>query len=138
MPESFRLKHARQVTHLADWARQLLAKHADGIEFTCRPIGRKRSNSQNDMLHGMLQVACEALSASPDIQGCTLSVDELKRALTARWHGERAIELYGLDLRVSVKTSKLTEAQMSDLIDFVRAWAAEYRIPTERNSDEYR
>lgn len=99
----------------------------DGWSVTVGPP--RRNNEQNAALHARLT----EIAASIPWAGAMRSVDEWKRLLTGAWcraTGQSvtmlpAIDGQGVEI-IFRKTSELTEAECSELLDFVDAWAAEH------------
>jgi len=87
----------------------------------------KRSDPQNARLHAMLQ----QIASSVEWAGKKRDVETWKRLLTASWlraRGEHiemlpALDGNGVDI-VFRRTSSLTSAECSELMDFIEAWSA--------------
>lgn len=87
-----------------------------------------RNNEQNAALHALLQEIAHTRKWS----GQKLSVDDWKRLLTAGWckatgRGVKivpALDGQGFDA-IYQRTSTLSKAEMSELIDYISAWKAE-------------
>lgn len=88
-----------------------------------------RSGEQNAMLHALLT----EIAARVPWAGKLRDVETWKRLLTAAWLRARgdsveflpALDGHGVDI-VFRRTSTLTRAECSELVDFVNAWAAEH------------
>lgn len=102
---------------------RLLAGHA----YTLSIEEPKRSSSQNKLLHAMLQ----DIASRREWAGRKWDVLTWKRLLTAAWMRARgdqvlvvpALDGHGFDV-VFEHTSKLSKAQMAELIEFITAWDA--------------
>lgn len=102
---------------------RLLAGHA----YTLSIEEPKRSSSQNKLLHAMLQ----DIASRREWAGRKWDVLTWKRLLTAAWMRARgdqvlvvpALDGHGFDV-VFEHTSKLSKAQMTELIEFITAWDA--------------
>jgi len=87
-----------------------------------------RNAEQNALLHALLT----EIAASKTWAGAMLHVDDWRRLLTAGWWRERggrvsvvpSIDGRGFDVLYQ-RTSTLSKAEMSELIDYVRAWWSE-------------
>jgi hypothetical protein len=103
---------------------RLLAGHAYKLTLE-EP---KRSTSQNALLHAMLQ----DISQRREWAGRKWDVLTWKRLLTAAWlraKGQQvlvvpALDGHGFDV-VFEHTSRLSKAEMTDLIEFITAWEAQ-------------
>ena len=99
----------------------------DGHIVTIKPP--TRSGEQNAMLHALLT----EIAARVPWAGKPRDVETWKRLLTAAWLRARgdaveflpALDGHGVDI-VFRRTSTLTRAECSELVDFVNAWAAEH------------
>ena len=97
----------------------------DGYIVTVR--GPTRNLEQNAALHALLQEIAETRQWA----GQLLDVEDWKRLLTAAWmratgRGIRlvpALDGQGFDALYQ-RTSTLTKAEMSELIDYIQAWRA--------------
>lgn len=86
-----------------------------------------RNLEQNAALHAVLG----EIAASRQWAGQTLSIEDWKRLLTAAWcratgRGVKllpALDGQGFDALYQ-RTSTLTKSEMSELIDYIHAWAA--------------
>jgi len=102
---------------------RLLQGHA----YTLSIEEPRRNNSQNALLHATLADIAERREWA----GRKWEVEVWKRLLTAAWmraRGEQvvvvpALDGHGVDV-VFQRTSRLSKAQMAELIDFVQAWDA--------------
>ena len=102
---------------------RLLQGHA----YTLSIEEPRRSGSQNALLHATLQ----DIASRREWCGKTWETEVWKRLLTAAWmraRGEQvvvvpALDGHGVDV-VFQRTSKLSKAQMAELIDFIQAWDA--------------
>ena len=117
----FRLAHAVARNRALD-----AVKNApDGFVVTVREP--TRNLEQNAALHALLQEIAE----SRQWAGQPLDVEDWKRLLTAAWmratgRGIRlvpALDGQGFDALYQ-RTSTLTKAEMSELIDYIQAWKA--------------
>lgn len=119
----FRLVHseARRRAALA------VQQAPEGHIVTIKPP--TRSGEQNAMLHALLT----EIAARVPWAGKLRDVETWKRLLTAAWLRARgdsveflpALDGHGVDV-VFRRTSTLTRAECSELVDFVQAWAAEH------------
>lgn len=87
----------------------------------------KRSSQQNRLLHALLQ----DISERREWAGQKWDVEVWKRLLVAAWtraNNEQLVLVPALDGRgvdiVFRRTSKMTKAEVADLIDFITAWDA--------------
>ncbi len=118
----FRLVHARA----RELAAQACMTAPDGWHVVIRPP--TRSGEQNRLLHACLSDIAEQLPW----HGQRLTIDVWKRLCTAAWLREEgespemipALDGKGFDV-VFEKTSRLTVAQMTSLIEWCLAFAAE-------------
>ena len=112
--------------------RELLRAHAvagNRVDVTVKLA--KRSNDQNRKLHAMLG----EIAAQVEWAGAKRDTDTWKRLMVAAWcraTGEAveflpAIDGKGVDI-VFRRTSEMTRAEVSDLIEFVYAWGAEHGV----------
>ena len=100
------------------------------LEVNVRPA--RRSSDQNAKLHAELTEIAEAMPWA----GSKRTPEVWKRLLTAAWlraRGESveilpALDGHGIDV-VFRRTSDLTVAEMTELIDFIGAWKAEHCQP---------
>ena len=99
----------------------------------CPTCGRspKRSSDQNAALHAALTEISEQMEWG----GERLSVEEWKRLLTAGWMratGRRAKMVRALDGQgievLYQRTSELSKAECSELLEFVMAWAIDQGV----------
>ena len=117
----FRLAHAIARQR----ALEAVKNAPDGYIVTVR--GPTRNLEQNAALHALLQEIAE----SRQWAGQPLDVEDWKRLLTAAWmratgRGIRlvpAMDGQGFDALYQ-RTSTLTKAEMSELIDYIQAWRA--------------
>ena len=99
-----------------------------GNAYTLSIEEPRRSLPQNALLHATLQ----DIAARREWAGRKWETEVWKRLLTAAWmraRGEQvivvpALDGHGVDV-VFQRTSKLSKAQMTDLIDFIHAWDAQ-------------
>lgn len=102
----------------------LVAGHR--LVLVVRPA--KRSDEQNRKLHVMLQ----DIAQQQEWAGRRWDIEDWKRLLTAAWcratqqhaHVVPALDGAGFDVLYR-RTSQLTTAECSELIEFVLAWGAE-------------
>ena len=117
----FRLAHAIARQR----ALEAVKNAPDGYIVTVR--GPTRNLEQNAALHALLQEIAETRQWA----GQLLDVEDWKRLLTAAWmratgRGIRlvpAMDGQGFDALYQ-RTSTLTKAEMSELIDYIQAWRA--------------
>lgn len=103
----------------------LIAGHK--LRVTVQP--ETRSGDQNALLHAVLSEISEAIEWA----GKKRDVETWKRLVTAAWLRARgepiellpAIDGAGVDI-VFRRTSSLTKAECSELIEFVQAWASSH------------
>ena len=102
-----------------------------GHRLTLEVKPRTRSVEQNALLHALLG----DIAAQVEWAGAKRDVECWKRLLTAAWcraRGESiellpALDGHGVDI-VFRRTSKMTVAEVSELCEFIMAWAAEKDI----------
>lgn len=102
-----------------------------GHRLTLEVKPRTRSVEQNALLHAMLS----DIAAQVEWAGAKRDVECWKRLLTAAWcraRGESiellpALDGHGVDI-VFRRTSKMTVDEVSELCEFIMAWAAEKDI----------
>lgn len=102
-----------------------------GHKMQVRIEKETRSLEQNALLHALLT----DISKQVEWAGKKRDVDTWKRLLTAAWcraNNEQvellpAIDGHGVDI-VFRKTSHMTVAELTDLIEFIHAWCAEQGI----------
>lgn len=122
MKQTFPLNHPRY----RQFARAALEKAPDDWEVVLRPV--RRSTAQNAALHSCLADIAEQV----EWHGKRLDIDIWKRLCTAAWLREvgEAPELipsldgHGFDV-IFQKTSELSIAEMSSLLEWVKMFAAE-------------
>lgn len=98
-----------------------------GQRITLSVEEERRNNSQNALLHATLT----EIARTREWAGRKWDVLTWKRLLTASWlraRGEQvlvvpALDGHGFDV-VFEHTSKLSKAQMAELIDYIQAWEA--------------
>jgi len=86
-----------------------------------------RSDSQNKLLHAMIT----EIAQSHEWAGKKRDVETWKRLLVAAWTRARgesteilpALDGHGVDV-VFRRTSKMTKAEVNELIEFIEAWRA--------------
>lgn len=118
----FRLVHATARQR----AQEAVKSAPDG--YVVRISEPSRTLEQNDALHAILT----DISKSWQWAGMWLTVEEWKRLMVAAWMRATgrnvrlvpALDGQGFDALYQ-RTSKLGKAEMSELLDFVQAWAAE-------------
>ena len=101
----------------------------DGYAVEIKP--KNRSLEQNALLHTLIQI----ISRKIEWAGSYREVDTWKRLLTAAWLRARgepvtmlpAIDGHGVDI-VFRKTSDLTIVEMTELLEYVQAWAIDQGI----------
>ena len=95
-----------------------------------------RNLEQNALLHAELHELAQTK------QWCrmTLDVDQWKRLMTSAWlraTGRGAIYVQSLDGEgwdvLYKRTSRMTKTEMSELIEYVKAWKAE-NVPEQKNT----
>jgi len=92
---------------------------------------RNRTLEQNAMLHALIQ----EISQTIEWAGKLREVEAWKRLLTAAWLRARgepiemlpALDGHGVDI-VFRKTSELTVNEMTELLEYIQAWAIEQGI----------
>ena len=100
---------------------------ADGRAVTLTLEDERRNNSQNALLHAILT----EISRTHEWAGQKRDVETWKRLMVAAWcraKGEQvemlpAIDGHGFDI-VFRRTSKMSKAEVAELIDYVEAWRA--------------
>lgn len=131
----FLFRRQEQWRHLRELIDSLLAQHPGGVEITWRPIERKRSLSQNDMWHGIVREIHRFILANTDLGGMTLEFGELRDAIKDGFAPPKTINIAGTEVRLHLKTAKMSPKQMADLIDYTLAWAAHRNIPVKIPGD---
>jgi hypothetical protein len=99
-----------------------------GQRITLSVEEERRNNSQNALLHATLA----DIASRREWAGRKWEAEVWKRLLTAAWmrtRGEQlvvvpALDGHGVDV-VFQRTSRLSKAEMADLIDFIQAWEAQ-------------
>jgi hypothetical protein len=99
-----------------------------GQRITLSVEEERRNNSQNALLHATLQ----DIASRREWAGRRWELEVWKRLLTAAWMRTRgdqlvvvpALDGHGVDV-VFQRTSKLSKAEMADLIEFIQAWDAQ-------------
>ena len=97
----------------------------------CGETLRVRTSEQNSKLHATIADIAEQKKWA----GETLDLDSWKRLLTAAWAratGERvsmypALDGHGIEVLYR-KTSRLSKQEMSELLEFVTAWAIDQGV----------
>ncbi len=92
----------------------------------CNWVLRERSIEQNDKLHAILS----DISKQKQWNGQSLDIEAWKRLFVAAWEraNQRPAEIYpaldggGFDL-VYRRTSRMNKSEMSELVEYVTAWA---------------
>lgn len=113
-------------------ALQAISEAPEGYRVTVEPP--KRSGDQNAALHALVQEIAERCEWA----GMKHDVETWKRLLVSAWAratGQRvqvvpSLDGYGVDM-VPIRTSKLTKAECSELLEFINAWAAENMCAVE-------
>lgn len=113
-------------------AMQAILESPTGYVVEIKP--KNRTLEQNSKLHVLIQ----EISQKVVWAGKKQEVETWKRLLTAAWLRARgepvemlpAIDGYGVDV-VFRPTSKLTVEEMSELIEYIQAWAVEQGIEIE-------
>jgi hypothetical protein len=98
-----------------------------GQRITLSVEEERRNNSQNALLHATLA----DIASRREWAGRKWEAEVWKRLLTAAWmrtRGEQlvvvpALDGHGVDV-VFQRTSRLSKAEMAELIDFIQAWEA--------------
>lgn len=106
----------------------------DGHRLTVSVAEQSRSIEQNAKLHATLA----EIARQKEWAGQKWDTEVWKRLLTAAWmraRGERimvvpALDGQGVDV-VFRRTSSLTKAECSELLEFVIAWCAENSVATQ-------
>jgi hypothetical protein len=99
-----------------------------GQRITLSVEEERRNNSQNALLHATLA----DIASRREWAGRKWEAEVWKRLLTAAWmrtRGEQlvvvpALDGHGVDV-VFQRTSRLSKAEMAELIDFIQAWEAQ-------------
>ena len=112
---------------------QRLAAWTKGNTLQGKPVTiiakpEARSNDQNALLHAMLT----DIARTREWAGKKRDVEVWKRLMVAAWSRARgestevlpAIDGHGIDV-VFRRTSKMTKAEVSDLIEYIQAWEAQ-------------
>lgn len=102
----------------------LMAGHRLTLEL--KPEGR--SDSQNKLLHALIT----EIASAHEWAGKRRDVETWKRLLVAAWTRARgesteilpALDGHGVDV-VFRRTSKMTKAEVNELIEFIEAWRAD-------------
>lgn len=102
----------------------LMAGHR--LRLTVEP--ESRSGQQNKLLHAILT----EIAATTEWAGSKRDVETWKRLLVAAWTRARgesteilpALDGHGVDV-VFRRTSKMTKAEVNELIEFIEAWRAQ-------------
>ena len=97
----------------------------------CGETLRVRTSEQNSKLHATIA----DIAGQKKWAGETLDLDTWKRLLTAAWAratGERvsmypALDGHGIEVLYR-KTSRLSKQEMSELLEFVQAWAVDQGV----------
>jgi NinB protein len=113
------------LARLFQWARPRLMS---GARLTLSVGEEKRSNPQNAKLHSLIG----EIAAQKEWAGQRWEAEVWKRLLTAAWmraNGQQvtvvpSLDGMGVDV-VFARTSKLSRAECSDLLEYVQAWAAQ-------------
>jgi hypothetical protein len=126
----FVVLHSAQQAHAAITALyQTLKPHLlSGHKFELQVRPEKRNSEQNALLHAELTELARAVPWAGKLR----DVDTWKRLMTAAWlraRGESieilpAIDGHGVDV-VFRRTSTLTRAECSELIEYLIAWKAQ-------------
>jgi len=99
-----------------------------GQRITLSVEEERRNNSQNALLHATLA----DIASQREWAGRKWEAEVWKRLLTAAWMRTRgdqlvvvpALDGHGVDV-VFQRTSRLSKAEMAELIDFIQAWEAQ-------------
>ena len=99
-----------------------------GQRITLSVEEQRRNNSQNALLHATLA----DIASQREWAGRKWEAEVWKRLLTAAWMRTRgdqlvvvpALDGHGVDV-VFQRTSRLSKAEMAELIDFIQAWEAQ-------------
>ena len=113
------------LTRLAQWTK---GNTLQGKPVTIIAKPEARSNDQNALLHAMLT----DIARTREWAGKKRDVEVWKRLMVAAWSRARgestevlpAIDGHGIDV-VFRRTSKMTKAEVSDLIEYIQAWEAQ-------------
>lgn len=120
------LRHPAQAATILQRAAEWITRRiADGRAVTLTLEDERRNNSQNALLHAILT----EISREREWAGKTRDVETWKRLLVAAWcraRGEAveflpALDGHGVDV-VFRRTSKMSKAEIAELIDYVEAW----------------
>lgn len=98
-----------------------------GHRLTLEVKEESRSDSQNKLLHALIT----EISQTHEWAGKKRDVETWKRLLVAAWTRARgesteilpALDGHGVDV-VFRRTSKMTKAEVNELIEFIEAWRA--------------
>lgn len=122
--------HARLMALWRDAKPWLIAGHR--LVITIKPEGR--NGAQNAALHAWIG----EIAAQKEWAGCKRDAETWKRLLVASWlraRGESieilpALDGHGVDF-VFRRTSTLTKAECSELLEYVVAWAVENGVTND-------
>ena len=97
----------------------------------------RRNTEQNALLHALL----DEIAVQYEWSGRKWDAEDWKRLLTAAWMRAKnespvmlpAIDGKGFDVLYR-RTSQLSKAECSELIDYIQAWAAERGIAIDRSA----
>jgi hypothetical protein len=100
-------------------------------DWTVKVVEPRRSGAQNDLLHAVLTDISKSLKWA----GQSWDVEAWKRLMTAAWMRTRggqpqfvpALDGHGFEVLYR-RTSELSKAECTDLIEYVYAWAAEQGV----------
>ena len=123
---------AQAATILQRAAEWIGRRVADGRAVTLTLEDEKRNTAQNALLHAILT----EISNTREWAGKRRDVETWKRLLVAAWcraRGEQiellpALDGHGVDV-VFRRTSKMSKAEIAELIDYVEAWRAQDSTP---------
>lgn len=128
--------HTRLMAAWREAKAWLVAGHR--LVITIKPEGR--SSSQNAALHSWIG----EIAATKEWAGCKRDPETWKRLLVASWlraRGESieilpALDGHGVDF-VFRRTSTLTKAECSELLEYVVCWAVENGVTNEEREVEH-
>ena len=116
------------ITHAWTWAKPLLLA-GNRLQLEIRP--QTRSLESNARLHAMLSDVARQQTWA----GQKLTTDQWKRLFVSSWLRARgdsvqvmpALDGNGIDV-IYERTSKMSGAQVSELMEYISAWGAEHDV----------
>lgn len=126
----------RDVMRMAYLAATQLAANDELLEVILSPIKSKRTLEQNALMWAMLGDIAKAVPWVVDGVSQHIEAEDWKDIFTAALRHEMRVAqgIYGGVVLLGVRTSRMTIAQMSDLIELMNAFCAErnIRLPEKR------